>query len=141
MKQVTLKSAKAKAWTAFSAYIRLRDCLKTTGTTEEGVCITCGTRIPYKSSQAGHFISSRCNSVLFEEDLTNLQCYSCNIGLMGNYVPYTVAMIQLHGLDWVEEKQNLKHKTLKRSIWDYQQLEEKYKSKYQELMYTKKLQL
>lgn len=129
-----LKKAKDKAWVAFSAYIRLRDCLKTTRTKSEGICITCGNRIPFKGSNAGHFISSRCNSVLFEEDLTNLQCYSCNVGLMGNYVPYTLKMIDLHGKEWVEEKQNLKHQTLKRTVADYKELEKKYKQKFNDLM-------
>lgn len=130
MKTPTLSSAKKKAWVQFSAYIRRRDCIKTTGTLDEGVCITCGTRIPYKSANAGHFVSSRCNAVLFEEDLTNLQCPQCNIYLMGNYLPYTLKMIDLHGREWVEEKQRLKHKTLKRTINDYQTLEAIYKQKF-----------
>jgi len=130
MKTPTLRSAKKKAWAEFSAYIRRRDCLKTTGTLDEGICITCGNKIPFKGSNAGHFISSRCNSVLFDEELTNLQCYSCNVGLMGNYVPYTLTMINRHGVEWVEEKQRLKHKILKRTINDYQTLEAIYKQKF-----------
>jgi hypothetical protein len=129
-----LKYYKDKAWKAFSEYIRLRDCLKTTGTPNEGICITCGNRIPFKGSNAGHFISSRCNSVLFEEDLTFLQCYHCNVGLMGNYVPFTLKMIELHSKKWVEEKQQLKHQTLKRNSIDYMEIEAKYKQKFKDLM-------
>ena len=129
MKSVLTK-AKNKAWVQFSNFIRLRDCLKTTGTKDEGICITCEKRIPFKGSNAGHFVSSRCNSVLFEEDLVNLQCYSCNIGLVGNYIPYTLKMLELHGKEWVEEKQRLKRKTLKRDLNDYQTLEAIYKQKF-----------
>jgi len=138
MKEVTLRSAKKKAWSEFSKFIRLRDCLKTTGSPHEGICITCGAKIPYKGSQAGHFISSRCNSVLFEEDLVNLQCYGCNIGLNGNYIPYSIKMIKEHGLEWVEEKQLLKKRIMKRTINDYQTLEAIYKQKFINLSKGKK---
>jgi len=129
-KTVTLSKAKKSAWTAFSQYIRRRDCLKTTGTLDKGVCITCGQLIDFKGSHAGHFIDGRGAAVLLEEDLVNLQCPQCNIFLHGNYVPYTLKMIREHGQDWVEEKRLLKKKVLKRSINDYQTLEAYYKQKF-----------
>lgn len=129
-----LKKIKKKAWDSFSKYIRLRDCLKTTGTKEEGVCITCGRRFPFKSLQAGHFISSRCNSVLFEEDLVNAQCSGCNLFLNGNYVMYTIIMIKEHGVNWVEEKQKLKYQTKKYTQQDYIDIEKKYREKYLKLL-------
>lgn len=73
MKQ-NITKLKKTAWQEFSKWIRLRDCVKTTGDTESGVCITCGKLIPFKQSQAGHFIAGRTNAVLFDEDIVHLQC-------------------------------------------------------------------
>ena len=71
--------AKKDAWTAFATYIRLRDCLKTTGTTTSCVCVTCAQRGDVapkecKHIQAGHAVGGRGNAVLFNEEITNGQC-------------------------------------------------------------------
>jgi hypothetical protein len=92
-----LKSLKKRAWTLFSKYIRLRDCLKTTGTTTHGVCITCGKTYPIESLQAGHFIAGRCNAILFDEEMTHAQCYACNVGLHGNVLEYRRKIIEMYG--------------------------------------------
>jgi hypothetical protein len=92
-----LKSLKKKAWTLFSKYIRLRDCLKTTGTTTHGVCITCSRNYPIESLQAGHFIAGRSNAVLFNEEMTHAQCYACNVGLHGNVLEYRRKIIEMYG--------------------------------------------
>ena len=68
-KKTSVSAAKNAAWKEFSRYIRLRDCIKTTGDTDAGICITCGKLIPYGNSQAGHFIAGRTNGVLFNEDI------------------------------------------------------------------------
>jgi hypothetical protein len=73
-KRTSPKVMKAKAWKMFSTYIRLRDCLKTTGTLDKGVCITCGKLCDFKELQAGHYIGGRGNSVLFDEKIVNGQC-------------------------------------------------------------------
>ena len=73
-KKQTISTLKKQSWQEFSKWIRLRDCVKTTGDTESGVCITCGKLIPFKQSQAGHFIAGRVNAVLFDEDIVHLQC-------------------------------------------------------------------
>lgn len=44
-------------WAAFSKYVRIRDCLRTTGTTVAGVCVTSRKVIPMKGNDAGHFVS------------------------------------------------------------------------------------
>ena len=92
-----IKSLKTKAWKLFSRYIRLRDCLKTTGTITCGECITCGEFYPFEKLQAGHFIAGRSNAILFDEEITHSQCYACNVGLHGNVLVYRRKIIEMYG--------------------------------------------
>ncbi len=97
-KQMTLSKMKKKVWNeAFSPYIRKRDCLKTTGCTSWGLCVTCGKRYHYKLLQAGHFIPGRHNSNLFSERGVHAQCYNCNINLRGNTLKYRRKIIEMYG--------------------------------------------
>jgi len=96
-KQPKISTLKRKAWTLFSEYIRLRDCLGTTGLRDYGNCITCQKTIPRKLLQAGHFIPGRHNSNLFSEEGTHAQCYNCNINLRGNTLEYRRQIIKLYG--------------------------------------------
>lgn len=96
-RRVTVSSVKKKVWALFSQYIRIRDCLKTTGCTSFGLCITCGKRYHIKLLQAGHFISGRHNANLFSERGTHAQCYNCNINLRGNTLEYRRKIIELYG--------------------------------------------
>jgi hypothetical protein len=107
-KKPTLSSVKKKAWALFSQYIRMRDCLRTTGCTSFGLCVTCGKRYHFKLLQAGHFIPGRHNANLFSEKGTHAQCYNCNINLRGNTLEYRRKIIELYGegYDEVLEKQS-----------------------------------
>jgi len=96
-KPPTLAKVKKKLWIIFSEFIRKRDGLETTGTTEWGMCITCGKRYHYKMLQAGHFIAGRHNAGLFSEKGTHAQCYNCNINLKGNTLVYRRALIVKYG--------------------------------------------
>lgn len=137
--QIKRSKAKERAWKAFSDYIRLRDCLETTGSREYGICITCSERgdntfKPYKDLQAGHAVGGRGNAVLFHEQLVNAQCGYCNrkppMGLGGDYGNYAITLIKRYGLEQVEEWQKLRHDTsVKYSIADLLEIEQKYKEK------------
>jgi hypothetical protein len=127
---------KEKAWKAFSAYIRTRDCLETTGSSDFGVCYTCGKRLPYKQLQCGHCISGRGNYVLLNEDLCRAQCAQCNIFKSGNYDIFIPKIIREHSLKWFEEHKRLSRIPIKRN-WEEER--EKYFKKYQELICSKKL--
>lgn len=135
MKKISLSKAKKNAWTQFSKYIRLRDSLKTVGNITQCKCITCGRIFPTFGKgciQAGHFIPGRHNVVLFNEEIIFGQCYSCNIGLKGNWVEYEKAMVEMYGRDKVEEFKNLskgRSDTIKFTVSDYLKIEEKYKEK------------
>jgi hypothetical protein len=97
IKQPSKRTLKLNAWVAFSKYIRLRDCLKTTGTLTNGKCITCGKLLNIGFSDAGHFVSRRYNSVLFDEQNVHLQCRYCNRYLNGNLLEYRRQLIKLYG--------------------------------------------
>ena len=76
-KRPTLSSMKEKVWLVFSPYIRLRDCLKTTGSIDWGECISCSETKPYSDLDAGHFVAKRGNNY-FSEKGVHAQCQSCN---------------------------------------------------------------
>ena len=96
-KRKTVGQLKKVALELFSIYIRLRDCLRTTGCSSFGLCITCGKRYHFKLLQAGHFIPGRHNANLFNEKGCHAQCYNCNINLKGNTLEYRRQIIRLYG--------------------------------------------
>ncbi len=127
---------RTKAWKAFSAYIRARDAIKTTGDINYCKCITCNAIKPTFSIgciQAGHFVPGRCNAVLFDEEATNGQCYGCNCGQGGMWVEYRRVMVCRHGEEKTEEIENRKYQTVKYTKTDYKDIEEKYKAKLKEI--------
>jgi len=95
-KKKPLNYYKKKCWNQFSKYIRLRDCLKTTGSPDYGKCITCGRLVGITRADAGHFISRRFSSTLFDERNVHLQCKQCN-GFGGNLLEYRRQIIRLYG--------------------------------------------
>lgn len=127
-KKKSLAKVKKKCWDIFSIFVRMRDCLKTTGSTEWGLCITCGKRYHFKMLQAGHFIAGRHSSNLFSERGVHAQCYNCNINLKGNTLEYRRAIIKLYGegadLELEEEARRIKKFTipeLEEMMIDYKQ--------------------
>jgi len=70
-----IKPIKAKAWKAFSLFIRKSHADK------QGYvhCYTCDKKMHWKESQAGHCFSGRQNSILFEEQVVRPQCMGCNV--------------------------------------------------------------
>ena len=96
-KKTPYQKAKDKAWSAFSRFIRTRDCLKTTGDPEWGICYTCRTKHNFKNLQAGHYVQGRHNSILFSEDGVNAQCRQCNIFKGGNLKEYRKHLIEEYG--------------------------------------------
>ena len=138
-KKTDRAKAKDKAWDAFSAYIRTRDCLRFTGDPEQGICVTCHTYRPYKELQAGHFIGGRGNAVLFREDLVYSQCAYCNqkppMGLGGNYVKYTLFMLsEGYTTEQIDEFTRLKGTTKVYKLHDFIEVKELYDQKTKELL-------
>lgn len=132
-KKTSYERAKERAWSAFSKYIRLRDCIKTTTFKDQGQCVTCGKFFPFKELQAGHAIGGRNNSILFDEQLVNAQCRGCNGYGGGRYGDYSVWYIHTYGLKNWEEKNQLKWEERKYSEEDLVRIEKLYKDKFNKL--------
>ena len=125
---------KKKVWSiAFSPYIRTRDCLKTTGCKDWGLCITCGKRYHIKLLQAGHFIPGRHNANLFSEKGVHAQCYNCNINLRGNTLEYRRQIIKLYGEGADTELEEEARQIRKYTILDLEALEASLKEKVRRL--------
>lgn len=104
MAKVTVKSAKKRAWKVFSEYIRQKYSVDGKCT-----CITCGVTKPWREMQAGHAFASRCNNILFLEDIVRPQCYSCNVPRGGMYDEYHSWVIKQYGQDGFDRLLRLKH--------------------------------
>lgn len=132
------QKAKNEAWRVFSIYIRTRDCIRFTGGTTEGKCVTCNRTYPFRLLQAGHFIQGRGNTVLFDERLVYSQCAGCNmnppIGKGGNYVEYFRFMLEEVGLEKIDEFRALKQETRPYKEFDFIRIADEFKEKTQVLL-------
>jgi hypothetical protein len=76
------------------------------------VCVTCGKVAAWTTEhgtmEAGHFLQSRCNSILFESDGVWPQCSHCNKYLGGAQQAYQKWMLAVHGEETVERLECLK---------------------------------
>lgn len=129
MKKKTVSSARKKAWTAFSRFIRLRDTIER-GSGEYVPCTTCGSIKHWKEQQAGHFIpQAQGNAVRFDERNVHTQCYRCNINLGGNGPEYYPFMENEYGIDVIAELKRLSNTTRKYSISELEEMEKEYKER------------
>jgi hypothetical protein len=129
-KKRTISACKKQAWMAFSEWIRLRDCISTTGNTDSGVCITCGKLVSGGNRQAGHFIAGRTNAILFDEDIVHLQCFGCNVCNHGEQLEYYYAMKKLgYTEDEITILRQRRNTACKYTAEDYETIAEYYKKK------------
>ena len=128
-KRKSVADLKRKLWSLFSIYVRMRDGLKTTGSIEWALCITCGKRYHFKMLQAGHFIAGRHSSNLFSEKGTHAQCYNCNINLKGNTLEYRRKVIELYGEGADIELENEARQIRKFTPLELGEMIESYKQK------------
>ena len=129
-----LKPEKAKAWKAFSLYIRTKECIETTGDYQRGRCVTCGAVHPRNDLQAGHFVDGRGSAILFDERGVHIQCRACNLFRGGAKLDYWRWMEQHQGRAVIDELMDLRHATVRRKATDYIALRLEYEQRYQELM-------
>lgn len=132
-KRKSVAQLKKQVWAIFSQYIRMRDCLRTTGCSSFGLCITCSKRYHIKLLQAGHFIPGRHNANLFSEEGTHAQCYNCNINLRGNTLEYRRKVIELYGEGKDVELEERARETKKFTVDELINLKEYYTQKVKEL--------
>jgi len=124
---------KATAWRNFSAYIRARDAIATTGTLEYCKCITCGKVVPISQIDAGHMIGGRKNGILFDETITHGQCIGCNREGGGQYEAYKRVMIERNGVAWYESKERQKREVVELTDEALVLISKLYLQKYKEL--------
>lgn len=130
---------KKETWTAFSRYVRLRDCLKTTKTPDFGLCCSCGKRVAYKECHAGHFLSGRHNAILFEETCCALQCIHCNTYIQGNGAGYYKFMLREYGQEEIDRLMRLDKTTRKWKSGELKEMTKMFKDKTIALRSSKKL--
>lgn len=128
----SISKSKKKAWGWFSKYIRLRDCLLTTGTKEVGKCFTCDRVYPFEKLQAGHFLAGRGATILFVEDNVHAQCYGCNVAKHGNVEEYYPRMLDLYGQKRIDELKFLKNQTHQWTVDELEKIAETYKEDYED---------
>ena len=123
----TLTGFRKVVWTLCSRYVRLRDCLRTTGTKNWGRCATCGKLLNFSKLQAGHFTSGRADAVLFEENGIRAQCYRCNIERSGEWPTYYRIMQSEFGQEEIERLISLSLSDVKLTDVQLRDLYLKYK--------------
>ena len=102
-KEWTITDWEKWLWPLFSRFIRLRDCIKTTGTTDRGRCVTCGRLYKFEKLQAGHFVPGRTRAILFDPRCVNAQCYRCNVKLDGVWPAYYRWMQKNYSQEVIDE--------------------------------------
>ena len=132
-KAISMSKLKKRVWATFSRFIRLRDCLITTHTLERGACITCGCVLLFKELQAGHFISGRNNSILFDEECVHAQCKTCNIIKNGNTLVYRRKILELYGDKYDEVLEKRSQQIKKYTIDELLELEKDLKERIKKL--------
>ena len=133
-KHKSVSKLKKEVWDIFSQYVRITDCLRTTGCSSWGLCITCDKRYHIKLLQAGHLIPGRHNANLFSKKGTHAQCYNCNINLKGNTLEYRRQIIKLYG-EGYDEILEAEARTIKKfTIVELTEMKEYYTKKVKELL-------
>ena len=120
---------KAKAWESFSRWVKVRDCLATTGVPFVGVCITCNCRFHIRVLQAGHCFPGRKNGRLFQKELVHAQCRMCNEGGHGKPKEYREAMDAQYTKVKVDAWEIEGGKVIHDRDMDFEGIEAKYKEK------------
>lgn len=84
----------------------------------ECACVTCGKVTPWTGGigrfggmHCGHFLASRCNSILFVEENVAPQCSSCNVYSYGQPQDFRRWMLAVRGEETVERLERLKNTT------------------------------
>ena len=139
-KHKTITKVKKETWIEFSKFIRMRDGLRTTGSIDWALCITCGKRYHFKMLQAGHFVAGRHNGNLFSERGTHAQDYNCNINLKGNTLVYRRKIIELYGEGADLELEAEAERKIQYKVFELEELKETFKQKIKELEGQNKIQ-
>lgn len=127
-KKIGLKSAKEKAWKAFSRYIRQKYADEG-GTVQ---CCTCGSLHYWKEVDAGHYISRVYLATFLDEMNVHPQCKRCN-AQEGEKDDYRKFLVRTYGLEATEALEARKRNAVKLYPTDYLELAESYQSRLRDL--------
>lgn len=133
MKKIKLRKInrmRDEAWGWLSKYIRLKSADQF-GMVE---CYTCGNKVHYKESNAGHFKHGHNKVTFLLEDNIKVQCVACNLYKSGVLDVYGMRLAKEKGISWLEELTALSHKVEKLSREYYQEKIDTYKLAYQILV-------
>lgn len=135
----TISKQKKKTWSAFSAYIRTRDCLeymkKHPKMNElQCKCVTCPSVKPFKEGQAGHFIQGRNNALLFDERGVQFQCCACNMFKGGRIEDYYPFMLKKYGQEVIDDLKAKRFADRKFTLSELEDMEQDYKNLTEELL-------
>ncbi len=98
------KYSEEALWRIFSKFVRARDA------TWQGYvrCISCSTVMPWKASDAGHFVAVGSDqSMKYVEDNVHAQCTACNRFKSGNLIEYRFRLVGKIGRERVEKLETL----------------------------------
>lgn len=96
-KRITHSQLVKRLDTIFSQFIRLRYSVDGMAT-----CVTCGDMREWQQQQNGHFYTRGRYPTRWDEINCNVQCVRCNVFLKGNYINYTMYMIDKYGREAVD---------------------------------------
>lgn len=119
-KKQTVTSLKKLVWNNFAIYIKIRD---------DWTCFTCGKYSKSSNMHAGHFVSRRYNSTLFDEMNVHAQCAGCNMFKNGEPHIYVKKLIDVYGYEKVQKLIEKSQQTKKFKKDELQELNIYYKSK------------
>lgn len=127
------KSARDAAWRAMSRYVRIRECINTTGSVEYGKCVTCGEVKPFDKLDAGHFVPGCAGYAMWDERNVHIQCSACNRFHGGRVLEYRDWMIARYGEAVVEELRERARMMCKYTANDLREMAKSYRIKTKQL--------
>ena len=126
MAKKTLKYWKNKIDKVFHEYIRRRDADNNTGYCK---CISCGKKVHFTETDAGHFIGRQHLSTRYDERNVHAQCRKCNRFEYGRIYEYSLTL----GKELSDELLQKSRGVLKLTDPEWQEIFDEYKTKLQEL--------
>lgn len=133
----TLPKLIKKLDAVFSRFIRLRDSNKKWMVK----CPLCTWIGSWKDAQNMHFIKRFHKLFRFDEINCHAWCKRCNVVLDGNYMEYTLWMIDTYGLEKVKEMQQRQNETKHWKTYEIEEMINYYSEQVKELAKEKGISL
>lgn len=129
--------AKAAADKAFSLYIRLRDS-DASGMVS---CCTCGSSLPWREANAGHFVTRTHISTRWDERNCHAQCPRCNKWEGGEQYRHGIYVDKTHGNGTADELIREGARIRKQSAGDLRRMAKEFLTWAKELAEAKGLEV